>query len=239
MPFGSPRQAKCIPKRWELERATQSNAAAPVWLALALAACFWQSPSSEIFWFDLSLHGTSIAGKIMMSTGAHFREDLYHGRRCFSHGKELHSMEHAKSSAKLLGKTKHHGILWEDYGRLSCMQWCLMQMRVKEVLVSWGDVLADQKSRGESYWIWGMLFGSNVVSSIGLGSFKCIEMLLSVGLHWVSLCYTLFVSVQFIVMFDHNVRSIWTRPGTVLTMPVLPMILAQPTWAEAPLFCFW
>ena len=29
------------------------------------------------------------------------------------------------------------------------------------------------------------------------------------------------------------------RPGTVLTMPVLPMILAQPTWAEAPLFCFW
>lgn len=94
-------------------------------------------------------------------------------------------------------------------GRLSCMQWCLIQMRVKEVLVSWGDVLADQKSWW-AYWVWGKLFGLNVVSSIGLGSFKCIEMVLSVGLHLVSLCYTLFVFVQFIVMFDH-VRSIWTH----------------------------
>lgn len=144
-------------------------------------------------------------------------------------------MEHAKSSAKLLGKTKHHGRLWKtlvhavvphaDAGKrgFGFLGWCFSRSEVTRWV----------------YWIWGMLFGSNVVSSIGLGSFKCIEMLLSVGLHWVSLCYTLFVSVQFIVMFDHNVRSIWTRPGTVLTMPVLPMIFAQPTWAEAPLFCFW
>lgn len=114
-------------------------------------------------------------------------------------------MEHAKSSAKLLGKTKHDGILWEDYGRLSCMQWCLMQMRVKEVLVSWGDVLADQKSRGEStefegcclVWMLFPLLGSALSNVL-----KCYYQLDCTEFRFATLCSSLFSSLSCLIMWD-------------------------------------
>ncbi len=59
------------------------------------------------------------------------------------------------------------------------------------------------------YRIWGTLFGLiyYCVSSIGLGSLKCITLLLSVGLHWVSLCYTLFMFVHLCSVHCH----VWSR----------------------------
>lgn len=103
-------------------------------------------------------------------------------------------MEHAKSSAKLLGKTKHHGILWEDYGRLSCMQWCLMQMRVKEVLVSWGDVLADQKGCCLVRMLFPLL--GSALSNV----LKCYYQLDCTEFRFATLCSSLFSSLSCLII---------------------------------------
>ena len=86
-------------------------------LALALAACFWQSQAQKSSWHEHRRKNHDEQRSPFRWRPLIFRTacpPLYHVRRCFQHGKELHSMEHTKSSAKLLGKTRHDEILWED-----------------------------------------------------------------------------------------------------------------------------